>query len=56
MFEIENGEEALPDSYGNTEVVQRFFEPRYTIVGAAVTPAARNTARLEGSVSIEGRT
>jgi len=52
-FEIEDGEEPLPDSYGNIEVVRRFFEPRYTIVGAAVVPAARNTTRDRTSVSIE---
>ena len=53
-FEVEDGEETLPDSYGNTEAIRRLFEPRYTVVGAAVTPAARNTAREQQSTSIAG--
>jgi dihydroorotase len=53
-FEMADGEETLPDSYGNTEVVRRLFEPRHTVVGLAVTPAARNTVRERRSVSIEG--
>ena len=53
-FEVEDGEETLPDSYGNVEAIRRLFEPRYTVVGAAVTPAARNTAREQQSTSIAG--
>jgi len=53
-FEVEDGEETLPDSYGNMEAIRRLFEPRYTVVGAAVTPATRNTARGQSSTSIAG--
>jgi len=53
-FEVEDGEETVPDSYGNVEAIRRLFEPRYTVVGAAVTPAARNTAREQQSTSIAG--
>ena len=51
VFELVDGEEALPDSYGNVEPIRRFFEPRYTVLDATVTPAARNRGRA-GSVSI----
>ncbi len=53
-FEVVDGEEALPDSYGSVETIRRFFEPRCTIIGATVTPAARNTNRQHASVSITG--
>jgi dihydroorotase len=52
-FEVKDGEEELPDSYGNVEVVRRLFEPRYTVVGTRITEAARNTERGQGSVSID---
>lgn len=45
VFEVSHAEERLPDSDGNVEVVTRFFEPRYTVIGPVITPAARNTAR-----------
>ena len=51
-FEVRDGEERLPDSDGNFETVRRFFEPRYTVVGATVTPAARNTVRDRRSIAI----
>ncbi len=52
VFEMADGEEALPDAYGNVETVRRFFEPRYTVVGTAVTSASRNRDRGRQSVSI----
>ncbi len=52
VFEMADGEEALPDAYGNVETVRRFFEPRYTVVGTAVTSASRNRDRGQQSVSI----
>ena len=52
VFEVSDAEERLPDSDGNVEVVRRFFEPRYTVIGAAVTPAARNTTRDRRSTPI----
>ena len=42
-FDVADGEEPLPDSYGAVETVRRFFEPRYTVLGTDVTPARRNT-------------
>ncbi|HET6781757.1 MAG TPA: amidohydrolase/deacetylase family metallohydrolase [bacterium] len=52
VFELSEGEERLPDSDGNMEVVGRFFEPRYTAMGPVLTPAARNTTRDRRSISI----
>jgi predicted amidohydrolase len=52
VFELRDGEEALPDSDGNVEPVRRFFEPRYTVLGCTVTPAARNTVRGRRSPAI----
>ncbi len=52
VFEVVDGEERLPDSYGNVETIRRFFEPRYAVVGADLTPAARNRERGAGSTSI----
>lgn len=52
VFEMRDGEEPLPDSDGNVEVVRRFFEPRYTAIGTTVTPAARNTTRDRRSTTI----
>jgi dihydroorotase len=52
IFDLRDGEEALPDSDGSREIVRRFFEPRYTIVGASVTPAARNIVRDRRSTAI----
>ena len=52
VFEVADGEEALPDSHGSLERVTRFFEPRYTALGDALTPAARNTTRDRTSTPI----
>jgi dihydroorotase len=53
VFDVREGEaEQLPDAFGGTLAVERFFEPRYTIVGTAVTPAARMTDRRRVSTSI----
>ncbi len=52
VFDTSEGAEGLPDSDGNIEPVRRFFEPRYTVVGTAVTAAARNTIRDRQSTSI----
>ncbi|HYM68466.1 MAG TPA: amidohydrolase/deacetylase family metallohydrolase [bacterium] len=52
VFDVAAGEEALPDSYGNTETIRRFFEPRHTVLGTTVWEAARDTDRGHGSVSI----
>lgn len=52
VFEVADGEEALPDSDGNVEPVRRFFEPRQTVIGHTITPAARNTVRTRRSTSI----
>lgn len=52
VFDMGDGEEALPDSHGSLEPVRRFFEPRYTALGDALTPAARNTTRDRASTPI----
>jgi dihydroorotase len=53
VFDIADGEEeTLPDAFGGTLAVGRFFEPRYTVLGTAVTPARRNTDRGHASTSI----
>jgi dihydroorotase len=52
VFDLDDCAEALPDSDGNVEAVRRFFEPRCTIIGTTVTPAARNTVRDRRSVTI----
>jgi dihydroorotase len=52
VFELSDALERLPDSDGNVEVVRRFFEPRYTVLGSEVTPAARNITRDRRSTSI----
>jgi dihydroorotase len=52
VFDVSNAEERLPDSDGNVEVIRRFFEPRYTVIGPAVTPAARNITRDRQSTLI----
>jgi dihydroorotase len=52
VFDVLDSEENLPDSFGNFEPTRQLFEPRYTIVGTNVTPAARNTERRRSSVSI----
>jgi len=54
VFEVADGEENLPDAFGGTLAVGRFFEPRYTVVGTTVTPARRNTERRRASASILG--
>lgn len=51
-FHLSDGEEGLPDSDGNIEIVRRFFEPHCTVVGATITPAARNTIRDRHSTRI----
>lgn len=52
VFDVSDGEEGLPDSDGNVEVIHRFFEPRYTVLGSTVTEAARNTTRDRRSTPI----
>jgi dihydroorotase len=52
VFEVSHAEERLPDSDGNVEMVNDFFEPRYTVIGPVVTPAARNIARDRRSTPI----
>ncbi len=52
VFDLKDGEERLPDSDGNAEIIRRFFEPRYTIIGAAITQAGRNTIRDRQSTGI----
>jgi dihydroorotase len=52
VFEMSDEEERLPDSDGNVEVVRRFFEPRYTVIGSEITPAARNITRDRRSTPI----
>lgn len=52
VFDLRDGEERLPDSDGNVEIIRRFFEPRYTVIGAAVTQAGRNTVRDRQSIGI----
>jgi len=52
IYEISEGDERLPDSDGTVETIRRFYEPRYTVIGNTVTPAARNTVRDRQSVSI----
>jgi dihydroorotase len=52
VFDVADGEEALPDSYGDVETIRRFFEPRYTVLGRTVWEAARDTHRSSGSISI----
>jgi dihydroorotase len=51
-YEISEGSERLPDSDGTLETIRGFYEPRYTVIGDTVTPAARNTIRDRTSVSI----
>ena len=56
VFVVQDGEEALPDSYGNLEKIRTFFEPRYTVIGAAVTAAARNARRAQSASIDSGET
>lgn len=46
VFEVCDGEELLPDSFGTLEPVRRLFEPRYTVLGADVTEAGRTSAAV----------
>jgi dihydroorotase len=52
IYEIAEGAEKLPDSDGVRETIHRFYEPRYTVIGDQVTPAARNTVRDRASTAI----
>ncbi|HEV8338920.1 MAG TPA: amidohydrolase/deacetylase family metallohydrolase [bacterium] len=52
VFDVSDAEERLPDSDGNVEIIRRFFEPRYTVIGPAVTPAGRNITRDRQSTPI----
>ena len=54
VFEVQDGEESLPDSYGNVEKIRTFFEPRYTVIGAAVTAAARTAGRTQSASTDSG--
>jgi len=51
-FDVSEGGEKLPDSDGSLETIHRFYEPRYTVIGDVVTPAARNIVRDRASTSI----
>jgi dihydroorotase len=52
VFDVSEGAEALPDAHGTLETVTRFFEPRYTVLGAVLTPAGRNTTRDRTSIPV----
>ncbi len=44
LFRLEDVEEEVMDSLGNTMVMRRMFEPFATVIGANAAPAARRTA------------
>jgi dihydroorotase len=52
IFALSDAEEALPDSDGRLELVRRFFEPQFTVMGTTATAAARNVIRDRHSSSI----
>jgi dihydroorotase len=44
VFRLDDVEEEVMDSLGNTIVMRRMFEPVATVIGARHAPAARRTA------------